>query len=130
MGLRRVSAPGLAGLLAAAGVAHLVRPGTFDAIVPPALPGPARWWTWGSGVAELAVAGAVAVPATRRIGAAGAALLFVAVFPANVQMTVDAFTGSGPRASAAARVATAVRLPMQVPLVLWALAVRRSAGRR
>jgi len=125
--LRRLSAPGLAGLLAAAGAAHFLRPATFDPIVPSALPGPARWWTWGSGVAELAVGAAVAVPATRRAGAAAAAALFVAVYPANVQMTVDAFAGRGRYASRAGRVGTVVRLPMQVPLVLWALAVRRSA---
>ena len=129
MRLRRLSAPGLAGLLTAAGVAHFLRPSTFDAIVPRVMPGPARWWTWGSGVAELAVGAAVAVPATRRIGAAAAAALFVAVYPANVQMTVDAFAGRGRYASRVGRVVTVVRLPMQVPLVGWALAVRRAAGR-
>ncbi len=113
----------LAGLLAAAGVTHLAKPGAYDRIVPQALPGPARWWTYGSGVAELAVAAAVAVPSTRRAGATAAAGLFAAVFPANVKMARD-WRRRG-------TVATAVaygRLPVQAPLVAWALAVRRGAS--
>ena len=76
----------LSALLAGAGTLHILRPEPFDTIVPPALPGPARGYTYASGVAELAVAGLLAVPRTRRLGGAAAAALFVAVFPANVQM--------------------------------------------
>lgn len=104
-------------LLGLAGVMHFVRPAFFDAIVPHALPGSARSWTYASGVAELAVAGAVAVPATRRRGALVAAVLFVAVFPANIQAAVDARTP-------AEKAITWVRLPFQVPLVRWALKIR------
>lgn len=108
----------MAGLLAAAGVMHFVKPEFFDAIVPPALPGEARSWTYASGVAELAVASAVATPRTRHHGALAAAVLFVAVFPANVQAAVDART-------AVEKAVTWVRLPLQVPLVLWALKIAR-----
>lgn len=117
-------APLLVALLATSGAAHLGRPATFDAIVPRPLPGPARWWTWASGIAELAVAVAVAVPGTRRVGGAAAAGLFVAVFPANVQMAVDVVAAGG---SVGARVAALARLPLQLPLVLWALRIRRAA---
>lgn len=116
---RPSSAHGLAGLLATAGVLHFVKPQFFDAIVPKALPNP-RLWTYLSGVAELAVAAAIANPRTRRRGATAAALLFVAVFPANVQNAVDAKPGTE-------RVVTAIRLPLQIPLVAWALSVRRTA---
>ncbi|MBU8859267.1 MULTISPECIES: hypothetical protein [unclassified Micromonospora] len=111
----------LAGLLATAGVTHLVRPGLYDPIVPRALPGPARFWTYASGAAELAVAAAVAHPATRRRGGLAAAALFVAVLPANVQMAWD-----WRRRRPARRAIAYGRLPMQVPLIWWALRVARS----
>lgn len=114
----------LAAVLAAAGVAHLTRPAPFDAIVPRALPGRARGWTLVSGVAELACAGAVAVPRTRRAGATAAAALFVAVFPANVQMALDA----GRSGSRVRRAGTLARLPGQLPLVAWAWRVRTAAS--
>jgi uncharacterized membrane protein len=113
------SATALAALLTTTGVLHLVRPAPFDTIMPRVLPGPARFWTLASGVAELGVAAAVAVPRTRRAGAAAAAGLFVAVFPANVQMALD----WSDRSVVAQAVAWG-RLPLQVPLVLWALRVR------
>ncbi|MBW0097350.1 hypothetical protein I4I73_15290 [Pseudonocardia sp. KRD-184] len=113
----------LAGLLAAGGVAHFAVPEFFDAIVPaPPLPGTPRFWTHASGVAELGVAAAVAVPRTRRLGALAAVALFVAVFPANVKMALD----RSDRSAADQAIAWG-RLPLQVPLVLWALKVRRDA---
>ncbi|GAA2858012.1 membrane protein [Pseudonocardia halophobica] len=110
----------LAALLGTAAVAHAVAPEFFDAIVPPQLPGTRRFWTYASGVAEGAVAAAVAVPRTRRLGGYAAAALFVAVFPANVQMALD-------RSDEPVRQRAIAygRLPLQVPLVLWALRVAR-----
>lgn len=116
-------AAALAALLTTTGVLHLVRPAVFDAVVPRALPGPARFWTLASGVAELGVAAAVAVPRTRRRGGTAAAALFVGVFPANVQMALDCSDRS-----TAVRAVAWCRLPLQVPLVLWALRVRNRAG--
>jgi uncharacterized membrane protein len=112
----------LTALLAGAGVTHFVKPGFYDPIVPHALPGPARAWTYASGVAELGVAAAVARPETRPRGALMALLLFVAVFPANIQMAADA-------RSAGAKAIAYGRLPLQVPLVVWAWSVSRAAGR-
>jgi uncharacterized membrane protein len=120
--LPRPGARALAALLTATGVAHLAVPAAFDATVPRGLPAPPRFWTLASGVAELAVAAAVAAPRTRRAGAAAAAGLFVAVFPANVQMARDG--SDRPRAL---RALAWARLPLQVPLVAWALAVRRGS---
>jgi uncharacterized membrane protein len=118
------TAAALAGLLLVSGTAHLTRPAPFDAIVPRALPGPPRWWTYASGVAELAVGAAVALPGTRRRGAAVAAGLFAAVLPANVQMAVDWREKPAPL-----RAVAYGRLPLQVPLVLWARRVQRQAAR-
>ena len=116
----RPDATALAVLLTVTGVLHLVASAPFDAIVPRSLPGGPRVWTLASGLAELGVAAAVAVPRTRRLGAAAAAGIFVAVFPANVTLARD-WSGR----SVAARAVAYGRLPLQVPLVAWALAVRR-----
>ncbi|MEW1859601.1 hypothetical protein AB0399_04360 [Streptomyces sp. NPDC088194] len=116
-------APLLAGLLATAGALHFLRPEPFDAIVPTALPGRPRDWTRASGVAEVALAAAVALPATRRTGGLLAAGLFAAVFPANVKMAYDWRHRPAPL-----RAAAYARLPLQVPLVIWAVKVSRSAA--
>ena len=68
------------------GTLHFARPAPFDGLVPDELPGSARTWTYASGVAELAVAAGLAVPATRRAAGWAAAGLFVAVFPGNLNM--------------------------------------------
>ena len=113
----------LAALLAGAGATHFLKPGIYDPIVPHALPGPARAWTYASGVAELGVAVAVARPSTRGRGALAAALLFIAVFPANIQMAADA-------RSTTEKAVAYVRLPLQLPLVVWAWQVSRAARRK
>lgn len=120
--MRRLSPYLLAGFLAGAGTTHFTRPGFYDQMVPRALPGPPRAWTWGSGVAELAVAATLANPRTRRKGALAATALFIAVFPGNVQMARDA---EGMKA----RALTYGRLPLQLPLVRWAWRVSRATPR-
>jgi uncharacterized membrane protein len=114
------SAGRLAVFLAGAGLMHFLVPAPYDAIVPRYLPGRPRTWTLASGAAELGVAAAVASPRTRRAGALAAAGLFAAVFPANVQMARD-WRGK----PTALRAAAWLRLPLQVPLIVWAL---RAAG--
>ncbi|MCG7208320.1 MULTISPECIES: DoxX family protein [Streptomyces] len=111
----------LAGLLAAAGVAHFAVPKQFDATIPKALPGSPRTWTYGSGAVELALAAGIALPRTRAAAARAAAAFFVGVFPANVQMAVDWQKRPQPY-----RTAALARLPLQVPLVLWARGVARN----
>jgi uncharacterized membrane protein len=105
-----------------AGASHFVVPRFYDAIVPDRLPGPARAWTLVSGAAELVCALAVAHPRTRRLGATAAAILFIVVFPANVQMAVDWRERPLPE-----RLVAYGRLPLQIPLVIWALRIRRAA---
>jgi uncharacterized membrane protein len=112
----------LIALLAGSGVMHFVRPGPFVAIVPKALPRPAELVAI-SGVAELACAALLAHPATRRWGGPASAALFVAVFPANISMTIRSR-----RRPLWYRAVLFARLPLQVPLVLWALRVGRSAA--
>lgn len=114
---------GLAGLLATAGASHFAMPKFYDAMIPEPLPGTPRMWTYGSGIVELATATAVLVPRTRRAGGLAAAALFAAVLPGNVKMALDARRSD----SAAYRVGTILRLPLQAPLIAWALKVRRAA---
>ncbi|WP_432032976.1 DoxX family protein [Streptomyces antibioticus] len=115
----------LAGLLAGAGVAHFAAPRLFDAIVPKALPGSPRTWTYAGGVAELVLAAGVALPPTRKPAALAAAALFVGLFPANVKMALDWRDRPTPLKAAAFG-----RLPLQVPLVLWARSVARGTEGR
>jgi uncharacterized membrane protein len=118
----QAAARALAGLLTVTGLAHFAFPGFYDPIVPRALPGSARGWVLVSGAAELACAAAVANRRTRGAGATMAALLFVAVFPANVKMAFDWRHDGLVKAGIAW-----VRLPLQVPLIWWALRVRKRA---
>lgn len=115
----------LAGLLATAGVAHFASPRPFDATIPRSLPGSPRTWTYASGAAELALAAGVALPRTRRVSALATAAFFVGVFPANVKMAVDWRHRPTPLKAAAIG-----RLPLQLPLVLWARNVARSGEGR
>jgi uncharacterized membrane protein len=112
------SAYALAALLATAAVTHFATPRPYDAIVPRRLPGSPRFWTYASGLAELTVAAALANPGTRRAGGLAAAGLFAAVFPANVKMAVD-WRHRGPVQRAIAY----GRLPLQAPLIWWALRI-------
>src|SRR3954451_6800531 len=109
----------LAALLTTTGTLHFVVPRTFEAIVPPQLPQP-RALVHLSGAAELACAAGLVVPRTRRLAGWATAALFVAVFPGNVQMALDASDGS-----TLYRAAPYARLPVQLPLVAWAVQVSR-----
>jgi uncharacterized membrane protein len=104
---RAVRGPALAVLLLATGLAHFALPRPYQRIVPRLLGDPAFWVQW-SGVAEIGCAALVAIRRTRRVGAVAAAVLFVVVFPANVQMALDGGVGAW------------IRLPLQVPLIGWA----------
>jgi uncharacterized membrane protein len=115
---------GLAALLAIAGVAHFAAPDSFDSIVPHVLPASSGFWTFLSGLAELALAVTIAIPASRRFGATLAAIFFVLVLPANIQMAVDWWsTRSAPEVAVAL-----ARIPLQIPLIWWAWKVRERAS--
>lgn len=119
---------GLAGLLATSGMTHLVRPEIFEGMVPHVL-GHRRALVYASGVGELLCAAGLLVPRTRRVAGWASAGLLVAVFPANVQMTLDQgrrASRTGAPAARATFVASLGRLPLQWPLIRSAL---RAAGR-
>lgn len=109
-------------LLVGMGALHFVAPKPFDGIVPEELPGTARFYTYASGVAEVATGAALLLPRTRKLGALAAVALFVSVFPANVNMVRLWWSKGWP-----ARIAALARLPLQVPMVTQALKVYRNS---
>jgi uncharacterized membrane protein len=115
----------LALLLGGSGLLHLVRPQIYEPLVPRRL-GDARAWVHGSGVAEIACAAGLSVARFRRPAALASAALLVVVFPGNIQQAMTAMRSQ--RASTGYRAGTLARLPVQAPLVAWALRVAREAG--
>ncbi len=116
--------PGLALLLGGSGVLHLARPEVYEPLIPRSL-GNARAWVIGSGVAEIACAAGLSVVRSRRAAAFASAGLLVGVFPGNIHQARRAVRSS--RASTGYQAATLARLPLQAPLVAWALRIARDA---
>ncbi|MEO6794729.1 MAG: MauE/DoxX family redox-associated membrane protein [Mycobacterium sp.] len=110
----------LAGMLLGVGATHFAWPKPFDTIVPAELPGPARFYTYASGVAEVATGGLLLVPRTRRQGGLAAALLFLAVLPGNINAVRLYWSKPWLRAAMIAR------LPLQIPMITAALRVWRA----
>ncbi|MFY9487681.1 MAG: DoxX family protein [Solirubrobacterales bacterium] len=74
---------------AGSGVMHFTHERFYTAIVPKSLPNP-KLLVYISGVAELAGALGVLIPQTRRLAGKGLTALLLAVFPANINMAVNA----------------------------------------
>ena len=112
----------VASMLLGVGTLHFLAPKPFDTIVPAELPGEARFYTYASGVAELSI-GALLLPRrTRRLAATAASLLFIGVFPANVNMVRLWWDKPWPM-----RIAALARLPLQIPMITTALKIRRNS---
>lgn len=98
-----------------AGAMHFVAPDSYAQIVPRWLPGAASIVAV-SGAAEIAGGLGLIPLATRRLAGWGLIALLAAVFPANVQMVIDAHrTGAAPWLL----VVLWLRLPIQPLLMLW-----------
>ena len=112
----------LAAVFCGSGVVHLVRPQAFASIMPRLVPEEHHTdLIYASGVVELVCAAGL-VGRTR--WAAGASLAtLAAVFPANVQMALDAGTGRNAGPSDSRAVAWG-RLPLQLVLAWAALQAR------
>ena len=95
----------------AAGALHFLRPKPYVAIVPDALP-LKRELVYASGVAELA--GGVGVLAGRRSAGWWLIATLLAVFPANVNMAVNAY-----RFRRVPEPLLWLRLPVQGLLIAW-----------
>ena len=111
-----------AAMLIGIGVGHFVAPKPFDTIVPAELPGSPRFYTYASGVAEVGVGAMLLAPRTRRAGALAAIALFLAVYPANINMVRLWWDKPLPM-----RIAALARLPLQFPMIIQAVRIRRNA---
>jgi uncharacterized membrane protein len=108
-----------------AGINHFLSPDAYDAMVPRALPSP-HLLVVISGIAEVAGGLGLILPATRRLAAWGLVLLFLAVFPANINMAINHLPlGKSEMPSWALW----ARLPLQLVLVAWAWSFTRSDTR-
>ncbi|HKP44127.1 DoxX family protein [Mycobacterium sp.] len=112
----------LAALLLGSGVAHFVIPKPYDTIVPVELPGSQRFYTYASGVAELASGALLLSARTRRLGALSAVAVFIGVFPANINLV--RLWRDKPLFM---RLGAIARLPLQIPMITSALKVYRNS---
>jgi uncharacterized membrane protein len=111
----------LAVLFVAAGINHFINPEFYLRMMPPYLP-----WRLPlvliSGAAESALGVGLLVPSLRKWAAWGLIVLLIAVFPANIYMTMH------PELFPEIPVAALwLRLPLQALLVLWAFVYTRSS---
>jgi uncharacterized membrane protein len=105
----------LALFMVGVGALHFLGPEFFVRIVPDYLPAHAMLVAV-SGVFEILGGVGLLVPRTRRMASYGLVALYVAVFPANVNMVVHPELGG-----TAAPWLLWARLPLQALLIAWAL---------
>jgi uncharacterized membrane protein len=106
----------LALFIITAGVLHFVTPAPFVKIVPPQLPYPLEL-VYISGFFEILGGVGLLIPLVSVAAAWGLIALFVAVFPANINMAVNNIKLEGIPHSPALYWA---RLPLQAVLIAWA----------
>lgn len=104
----------VAALFTVSGLIHVARPAIFTPLVPRVLPGPTAL-VHASGVAELICA--VGLWRRERWAGIAAAVLLVAIWPANLQSAITAQNGD----SQTTKVLNWIRLPLQIPLIWFAL---------
>ncbi|MGB3137984.1 MAG: DoxX family membrane protein [Nodosilinea sp.] len=106
----------LAVCIVAAGILHFAVPDPFIRIVPEFLPAPAAL-VYISGVIEIGLGIGLLLPSVRQLSAWGMVALFIAVYPANLNMAINHIHISG---IPDAWWFQAIRLPFQFVLIAWA----------
>jgi uncharacterized membrane protein len=94
------------------GVVHLVRPETYEPIVPKFIPAH-REVVLASGVIELLCAAGLLHPATGKLAGWASAAVLLAVYPAHFKMAGDAISTDNQQFEAVAL----GRLPLQLPML-------------
>lgn len=120
------SAKLMGAILIGMGIAHEVAPKPFESIVPPQLPGSPRSYNYLSGLWEVATGSCLLRQKTRGLGGLSAALLFLAVWPANIYHAIkdlNAGAGSGKK------IYHFLRQPAQILLIWQALRVAKAASK-
>lgn len=108
-----------------AGANHFINPAPYLGMMPVELPAHLAL-VYISGVAEIAGALGLILPVTRRLAAWGLVVLYVAIFPANLNMALnDLPLDKTPIPSWALW----ARLPLQLVFIAWAWWVARNARR-
>ncbi|MDB5802599.1 MAG: hypothetical protein JWL63_3538 [Rhodocyclales bacterium] len=105
----------LATFFVVGGTLHFIFPRTYAHIIPPWIPQPLLM-VWISGVCEIAGGLGVLQARLQRAAGYGLIVLSLAVFPANVQMFLNAHAADH---SIAAQALLLLRLPLQIPLIYW-----------
>jgi uncharacterized membrane protein len=111
----------LAAVFLGSGTLHFLSPAPFLKIMPPYLPHPLALLHV-SGVAEIAGGLGLLVQQTRRAAAWGLVALLVAVWPANLYMAMSHVGLPGVLGQSWAQW---LRVPLQIPLILWAWSYTR-----
>jgi uncharacterized membrane protein len=99
-----------------AGANHFVAPDTYAAMIPALLPAPLAL-VYISGAAEILGGLGLILPTTRKLAACGLIVLYIAVFPANLNMALNHLP-LGNRVLPTW--ALWARLPLQLVLIAWA----------
>ena len=109
-------------LFVGAGAIHFLAPGAYERIVPPYLP-LHRELVYLSGASEVLGGLGLFPKRTRSVAGIGLVLLLIAVWPANLQMLLDARAAGKPLWWVALLWA---RIPLQLLLIAWVWRVSRS----
>ena len=109
-----------------AGMAHFRNPEPFSNIVPDWLPAH-RGLVYVSGFFEILGGAGLLVPRTRRAAAWGLVALYIAVFPANVNMALHDLPIKGRHFPP---LLLWLRLPLQAVLIAWAYWYTRDAAKQ
>ncbi|WP_416403551.1 hypothetical protein [Arthrobacter sp. LFS091] len=132
-----VSAIGLGALLLASAGKHFRTPAFYYPVVPDYLcrrdePGSRpngplavmsrEEWVASSGLLEVAAAVGLLVPATRKVAADATTAMFTAFLAGHIDALRRAY---GPKGTPAERRIHTVRLPLQIPLILWSWSLRK-----
>ena len=93
---------------------HFINPSFYEPIMPPYLPYHSTL-IFISGICEITIALLLIPKSSRRLAAWLLIALLIAVFPANIQMTINYYNESNPQLWL-----SFVRLPIQFILIWWA----------
>ncbi|MET3903295.1 hypothetical protein [Paenarthrobacter sp. 4246] len=134
---RTTSAVALSALLLASAAKHFRTPKFYYPVVPDYLcrndepagrpNGPLavmsrEEWVASSGLIEAAAAVGLLIPATRKVAADATTAMFTAFLAGHIDALRRAY---GPNGTAAERRIHTVRLPLQIPLILWSWSLRK-----
>ncbi len=108
----------MAALYIAAGVNHFLHTSMYASIMPPWLPRQ-KFLIYASGVFEILLGIFLMPLQTRRFAVYSIIALLIAVFPANIQMSINYYRSHNPYLWL-----TIVRLPLQFLLIWWAYIYR------